>query len=219
MKRFFTRAALLYGVVFIGAVVLTAGIAALLINITERQREAQQYPLMLVEIGDNEIDPEVWGRNFPVHYDRFMMPRLDYGETPYGGSTPYSKLERYPAMVRLWAGYAFSIDHNEERGHYYAQIDQRETERVQVVNQPGACINCHAAEAPTTISRINCTSARPVPTAMIHRRWHCASRALRWWKGWRCAASISHRQPGRKCAPMSAPSVMWNITSWAKIGY
>ncbi|MDK3157361.1 ammonia-forming cytochrome c nitrite reductase subunit c552 [Kamptonema cortianum] len=152
MKRFFTRAALLYGVVFIGAVVLTAGIAALLINITERQREAQQYPLMLVEIGDNEIDPEVWGRNFPVHYDRFMMTRLDYGETPYGGSTPYSKLERYPAMVRLWAGYAFSIDHNEERGHYYAQIDQRETERVQVVNQPGACINCHAAEAPLLIA-------------------------------------------------------------------
>jgi nitrite reductase (cytochrome c-552) len=57
-------------------------------------------------------------------------------------------------MVRLWAGYAFSVEHNEERGHFYAQMDQANTERVQVVNQPGACINCHAAEAPGLIAEL-----------------------------------------------------------------
>jgi nitrite reductase (cytochrome c-552) len=154
MKRLFTRAALLYGIVFVGAALITAGVAALLININERQREAQQYPLRLVDVGENEIDPAVWGRNYPTHYDHFMMTRENYGETLYGGSNPYSKLERYPAMVRLWAGYAFSIDHNEERGHYYARIDQQETERVRIVNQPGACINCHAAEAPLLIAQM-----------------------------------------------------------------
>ncbi|PJF26186.1 MAG: ammonia-forming cytochrome c nitrite reductase subunit c552 [Phototrophicales bacterium] len=125
-----------------------------MINISERQQEARQYPLQVVEIAEDEIDPAVWGRNFPFHYDRFMMTQTDYGETPYGGSNPYSKLERYPAMIRLWAGYAFSVDHNEERGHFYAQIDQAQTERVQVVNQPGACINCHAAEAPQLIAEM-----------------------------------------------------------------
>jgi nitrite reductase (cytochrome c-552) len=58
-------------------------------------------------------------------------------ETPYGGSVVYSKLERYPAMTRIWAGYAFAIDHNEERGHYYAQIDQANTERVKAVEPAG----------------------------------------------------------------------------------
>jgi nitrite reductase (cytochrome c-552) len=175
MKRFLSRATLLYLLVFAGAVILTAGIAALLINITERQREAQQYPLMLVEIGEDEIDPEIWGRNFPVHYDRFMMTRIDYGETPYGGSTPYSKLERYPAMVRLWAGYAFSIDHNEERGHYYAQIDQRETERVRVVNQPGACVNCHAAEAPLLIAEMGWENFNRTPYNDLADQLHFGS--------------------------------------------
>lgn len=149
-----TQRTLIYALVFVGMLILTIGVAALLININQRQLEAQQYPLRIVEIAADEIDPAVWGQNFPNHYDRFMMTRTNYGETPYGGSEPYSKLERYPAMVRLWAGYAFSIDHNEERGHFYAQIDQAETERVRVVNQPGACINCHAAEAPTLIAEM-----------------------------------------------------------------
>ena len=143
---------LIFAIVFVGAVVLNVGVLALLMNINQRQMEALQYPLRVVEIGEDEIDPAVWGQNFPMHYDRFMMTQTNYGEPPYGGSEPYSNLERYPAMVRLWAGYAFSIQHNEERGHYYAQSDQAESRRVEVVNQPGACINCHAAEAPQLIA-------------------------------------------------------------------
>jgi nitrite reductase (cytochrome c-552) len=154
MNRTVTVRTILWVAFFAGMLALTIGVAALLINISERQQEARQYPLQVVEIAADEIDPAVWGRNFPFHYDRFMMTQTNYGETPYGGSNPYSKLERYPAMIRLWAGYAFSVDHNEERGHFYAQIDQAQTERVQVVNQPGACINCHAAEAPRLIAEM-----------------------------------------------------------------
>ena len=138
----------LFGLILVGV-----GVGALLTSVTTRQVEALQYPLKVVEIGANEIDPEVWGKNFPLHYDRFMMTQQNYGQTPYGGSDVYSKLERYPAMIRIWAGYAFSIDHNEERGHFYAQIDQENTQRVKAPrNQPGACINCHAAEAPQLIA-------------------------------------------------------------------
>lgn len=144
---------ILYGLIFVGLLFLGAGTGLLLSNITRQQVEAEQYPLRIAEIGEDEIDPAVWGQNFPAHYDRFMMTQINYGETPYGGSEPYSKLERYPAMIRLWAGYAFSIDHNEERGHYYSQIDQAATQRVQAPrNQPGACANCHAGEAPLLIA-------------------------------------------------------------------
>jgi nitrite reductase (cytochrome c-552) len=172
MNRAFSRRTLLFALVFVGAVLLTIGVAALLINISERQQEGRQYPLQIVEIAADELDPATWGLNFPQHYDRFMMTQTDYGETPYGGSTPYSKLERYPAMVRLWAGYAFSIDHNEERGHYYAQIDQANTERVRVVNQPGACINCHAAEAPMLIAELGWETFNRTPYNDLQDRLH-----------------------------------------------
>ncbi len=151
MKKLFSRPLVAYGAVFVVAVGLTLIVAALLSSIIQRKAEETEYPLKVVEIGEDEIDPAVWGQNFPNHYDRFILTRTDGNSTPYGGSEVYSKLERYPAMVRLWAGYAFSKDHNEERGHYYAMIDQSNTQRVKLVDQPGACINCHAAEAPALI--------------------------------------------------------------------
>lgn len=158
--------------VFAGAAVLTVAVVALLMNISTRKHEAAQYPLRVVEIPAGELDPSVWGKNFPFQYDSFNRTEEDYGETPYGGSTPYSKLERYPAMVRLWAGYAFSIEHNEERGHYYAQIDQRKVKRVQVVSQPGACINCHAAETPKLIAELGWETFNRTPYNDLKDRLH-----------------------------------------------
>jgi nitrite reductase (cytochrome c-552) len=134
--------------------VVMAALAALLTNIQQRKAEEVEFPLQVVEISPDELDPAVWGQNFPRQYDAFLRTQETETETPYGGSVPYSKLERYPAMVRLWAGYAFSKDHNEERGHYYTTIDQKNTQRVVIVDQPGACANCHAAEAPQMIAEM-----------------------------------------------------------------
>lgn len=166
------------GFALLGFVLVGVGIGALLTSITQRQVEAQQYPLKVVEIGANEIDPAVWGANFPLHYDRFMMTQIDGNRTPYGGSDPYSKLEKNPNLVRLWAGYAFSKDHNEERGHFYAQIDQANTQRVKLVNQPGACINCHAAEAPILIAEMGWAEFNKTPyndlVDMLHTGSSCS---------------------------------------------
>ncbi|NQT24227.1 ammonia-forming cytochrome c nitrite reductase subunit c552 [candidate division KSB1 bacterium] len=140
-----------YILIFLGSVIGTVLILMLLFNIREKKREALQYPFKVVEIGEDEIDPAVWGQNFPFEYDTFVQTKVDYGKTKYGGSTPYSKLEAYPAMKRLWAGYSFSKDHNEERGHHYTSIDQANTLRTQIVVQPGACVNCHAAEMPALV--------------------------------------------------------------------
>lgn len=148
------RNAVLYALVLVGAIAITFGITMLLVNINQRQAEAAEYPLRVVEIAEDEIDPAVWGQNYPRQYGRFMMTQIDGNRTPFGGSEVYSKLEAYPEMVRIWAGYAFSVEHNEERGHYYAQVDQENTQRVVVRDQPGACINCHAAEAPGLIEEM-----------------------------------------------------------------
>ncbi len=175
MKRLGSRQTLLIGVVFVAAAILTALVALLLVNITQRKSEEAAYPLRVVEIGPDEIDPAVWGKNFPRQYNSFMKTQINYGQTVYGGSEPYSKLERYPAMVRLWAGYAFSVDHNEERGHYYAQLDQAQTQRVKVVEQPGACINCHAAEAPLLIEQLGWETFNHTPYNELKDQLHTGS--------------------------------------------
>ncbi len=170
-----SRQMLIYALVFFGAVLLTVGVAALLVNINQRQTEAQQSPLRIVEIGEDEIDPAVWGQNFPVQYEMFSRTQEDYGSTPFGGSTPYSRLERNPSMIRLWAGYAFSIEHNEERGHYYALIDQQESERVLQRPQPGACANCHAAEAPLLIAEMGWEAFNSIPYNDLASNLHTGS--------------------------------------------
>jgi len=153
----------LYVLAFAGAGVVTAAVLALLFNIQSRKKEAFQYPLNVVEIADDELDPAVWGRNFPMEYDTFVKTEIDYGMTDYGGGTPYSKLEKVPAMKRIWAGYSFAIDHNEERGHHYAAIDQANTQRVKVVSQPSACANCHASEVPGLIEEMGWAAFNGTP--------------------------------------------------------
>jgi nitrite reductase (cytochrome c-552) len=45
----------------------------------------------------------------------------------------------------MWAGYAFSVDFREERGHAFMLEDQTYTERQAAARQPGTCMHCHAS--------------------------------------------------------------------------
>lgn len=147
----------------LGAVAGVAAVAsvaalALLVNIFERRQEAQNTFVRVVDVTEETGDPEVWGQNFPHQYDSYLRT-VDQVRTRFGGSeamprTPtdadprsvvaQSKLEEDPRLVTMWAGYAFSKDFREERGHAYMLDDQTFTER-QAVGQPGTCANCHAS--------------------------------------------------------------------------
>ncbi len=155
--RRFTAAGLVATAVV--AALVTLGIAALLTNIFERKQEARDPFVRVAEITDDTVDPEVWGRNFPIHYDLYSRT-VDMVRTRYGGSeaipkqpvdvdpreeVSYSRLEEDPRLRELWAGYAFAEDFREERGHAYMFIDQIFTERQQVAQQPGTCLHCHAS--------------------------------------------------------------------------
>ena len=165
----------LYIGLFIVAAVATVVVVAVLMNIQGKKDEATQYPLKVVEIAADELDPAVWGLNFPVQYDSFKKTAENYGPTTYGGSEPYSKLERTPAMTRIWAGYAFSKDHNEDRGHAYALQDQLDTQRIQLVEQPGACANCHAAETPQLIAEMGWEEFNHTPYNELKENLHLGS--------------------------------------------
>jgi nitrite reductase (cytochrome c-552) len=143
----------------VAAALAAAGVTALLVNIFERKQEARNPFFRVVELTDETEDPAVWGRNFPLQYDGYQRT-VDQVRTRYGGSeavprTPtnadprsivaQSRLEEDPRLKTMWAGYAFSVDFREERGHAYMLEDQTFTERQQVVKQPGTCMHCHAS--------------------------------------------------------------------------
>ncbi|QDU38340.1 Cytochrome c-552 precursor [Maioricimonas rarisocia] len=140
---------LLAAVVF-GTAVITVGVAALLVSIFERKQEARRPFVRLVEVDEVTTDPAVWGVNWPDQFDSYQRS-VDTEETEHGGSSalPESKLEQSPWLKRLYAGYAFSLDYREARGHAYMLHDQEVTERVTKRTQSGACLHCHASIIPT----------------------------------------------------------------------
>lgn len=141
------------------AMLVGIGATALLVNIIERKQEARNPFYRVVELNDEIDDPAVWGKNFPLQYDDYLKT-VDQERTRFGGSeavprTPsqadprtivaQSKIEEDPRLKTMWAGYAFSKDFREERGHAYMLEDQTYTERQQAAKQPGTCMHCHAS--------------------------------------------------------------------------
>jgi nitrite reductase (cytochrome c-552) len=104
------------------------------------------------DASEEDVDPRRWADRYPHHYRMTMQTQVDYGKTAYGGSRQYDKLKANPFRRRAFAGHAFELDYKSARGHFYSQIDQRESLRTREVLQPAACIQCHAAEGPRLIA-------------------------------------------------------------------
>jgi nitrite reductase (cytochrome c-552) len=126
--------------------VLSAALVIVLIYLGNQQPASRGIePLVTIEA--MEPDSSQWGLNFPNQYSTFMLTESNNTKTNYGGSEPYSKLEADPRLVRLFAGYGFSKDYNEERGHANSLTDVRGTLRVGE-KTPGTCYSCKAATNP-----------------------------------------------------------------------
>jgi nitrite reductase (cytochrome c-552) len=130
---------------------ITAGVAALLVNINERKTEAKVSSVRLVEVTEDTTDPAQWGINWPKQYDSYQRTALST-RTRFGGhggseALPEQKIERDPWLKRMFLGYAFSIDYRDRRGHAYMLSDQEETQRL-TKPQSGSCLHCHASVMP-----------------------------------------------------------------------
>jgi nitrite reductase (cytochrome c-552) len=129
---------------------LTCGVTFLLTTIIEHKQEEKNPWVRLVEVDQNTTDPAQWGKNWSRQYDGYLRT-VDNTRTVYGGSEsfPKQKAEQMPFLTRMFAGYAFSIDYRDRRGHAFMLADQEQTERVTKKPQPGACLHCHASVIPT----------------------------------------------------------------------
>jgi len=145
-----------YAFVAIVAAVVTAGIAALLVNIFQRKQEAKNAFLKLVQVTDDDLDPAKWGVNWPREYDGYQRT-ADPTSTKYGGglvgpegTLPPEKAKRDPWLTRIFAGYLFAVDYRDRRGHAHMLEDQEVTKRnvPTEAKQSGNCLHCHASIIP-----------------------------------------------------------------------
>lgn len=127
-------------------VVLAVGIIALLLFINNLP-DVNRGLTPLVEIAPMEADSEKWSVNYPNQASTLAKTETNDERTAYGGSNPFSKLEADPRLVTLFAGYGFSKEYNEERGHMNSLTDVRETARVGETT-PGTCYSCKTSDNP-----------------------------------------------------------------------
>lgn len=156
MKKSYTLPAILVIAVIIGIalVMLATNIGG------KKAEELAVSPKSVVELSDDNPTFDFWGKNYPDYLDMYLIVEKEKPkETEFGGNLAYSKLIRYPQLTQLWAGYPFSIDANEERGHFWIQVDQMDTARnnkdflnshgfAGFGGQPTACMNCHSGWTP-----------------------------------------------------------------------
>lgn len=143
---------------------VTAGIVFLLgllaSSIIERRSEAIFAYSPEVKFSPFEPRNEKWGELFPREYDSYIRTADTTFRSRYNGSAMVDMLEESPRMVVLWAGYLFSRDYGQGRGHYYAIDDIRNTLRTGAPSegvaspQPNTCWACKSPDVPRLMNQI-----------------------------------------------------------------
>ncbi len=133
---------ILTGIILVLAVALTG--VLLYIN---NQPEAPRGIEPVAEIAEREPDSSKWGVNFPNQYSTLLKTETNNTRTIHGGSEKYSKLEEDPRLLDLFAGYGFSKEYNEDRGHMNSITDVREIKRVGE-KTAGTCYSCKSSDNP-----------------------------------------------------------------------
>lgn len=129
-------------------------------SIIERRSEAQFAYTPQVEHSQFEPRNEVWGQNFPRQYQSYLNTSDTTFGSKYNGSHMIDMLEVDPRMVVLWAGYGFSKEYNQGRGHYYAIEDVRNILRTggpvdgEKSPMPNTCWTCKSPDVPRVMSEL-----------------------------------------------------------------
>ncbi len=129
-------------------------------SITERKMEAQFAYTPKVEINELEPRNEVWGENFPREFQSYYKTADSTFQSKYNGGKNIDMLEVDPRLVVLWAGYGFSKDYNQGRGHVYAIDDVRNTLRTGGPTgpkdgpMPSTCWTCKSPDVPRLMNEI-----------------------------------------------------------------
>lgn len=147
-------------VLFLLTVVVVFLLGLLASSIVERRIEAAYVNVPRTEISQFDPRNEVWGENYPREFQSYYATADTTFESKYNGNVMIDMLERHPAMVVMWAGYLFSADYTQGRGHFYSIDDIQETLRTgapmspEQGPQPSTCWTCKSPDVPRLMNEM-----------------------------------------------------------------
>jgi len=147
-------------VLFVVTIIAVFLIAFLASSVVNRKSEARYEYVPKVNIAENEPRNEIWGENFPLEYQSSMQTLDTSFASMQGGSAMRDVLEEDPNLVVLFAGYGFSKDYNQGRGHAYAIEDIHNSLRTGGPTgkgdgpMPATCWTCKSPDVPRLMNEI-----------------------------------------------------------------
>lgn len=147
-------------VLFLATVAVVFVLGLLASSIIERRTEAVFAYTPQVEYSQYEPRNEIWGMNFPREYQSYLQTADTLFRSMYNGSQMIDMLEVDPRLVVLWAGYGFSKDYKQGRGHYYAVADVQNTLRTGAPDgdtpspMPNTCWTCKSPDVPRVMNEL-----------------------------------------------------------------
>ncbi len=147
-------------ILFLGTVVVVFLLGMLASAVMERRAEAVFAYTPQVKHSQFEPRNEVWGKNFPRQYQSYKNTSDTSFQSMYNGGAMIDMLEVDPRLVILWAGYGFSKEYNQGRGHAYAIDDVRNILRTgapvgeEKSPMPNTCWTCKSPDVPRVMNEI-----------------------------------------------------------------
>lgn len=147
-----TRSPWINWLLFFATIVIVFLLGLLASSITERRAEKEFVYKPTVELAEWEPRNELWGANYQREYQSYLGTLDTNFRSKYNGNAMIDMLAVDPRLVVLWAGYAFSKDYNQSRGHYYAIEDMYNTLRTGGPTgdndgpQPSTCWTCKSPD-------------------------------------------------------------------------
>ncbi len=147
-------------ILFFATILIVFLLGILASSIMERRAEAVFAYTPQVKHSQFEPRNEVWGKNFPREYQTYMKTKDTLFRSKYNGNAMIDMLEVDPRLVVLWAGYGFSKDYNQGRGHGYAIKDIHNTLRTGGPTKdkhspmPNTCWTCKSPDVPRLMNKV-----------------------------------------------------------------
>lgn len=146
--------------VFLITIIVVFLLGMLATSIIERRTEAVFAYTPQLTFSQFEPRNSKWGEFFPREYDSYMKTADTSFRSKYNGSATIDMLEESPRMVVLWAGYAFSKEYKQGRGHYHAIEDIENVLRTGAPSasvpspQPNTCWTCKSPDVPRLMNKV-----------------------------------------------------------------
>jgi len=154
------RKPIFYWLLFTGTVIIVFLLGMLASSITNRRAEKEYVYKPMVELKQGEPRNSEWGKNFPREYQSYIQTLDTSFRSKHNGNAVIDMLEVDPRMVVLWAGYAFSKDYKQGRGHYYAIEDITNTLRTGAPSpgnpspQANTCWSCKSPDVTRLLGKM-----------------------------------------------------------------